>query len=66
MTKEKQNEGTQDGAGQTARPLRYVNPHYTIGGVPARDLTAEEAHKHRARIAAAQAASGVVIYREAP
>ena len=51
--------------GQEPKPLRYVNPHYTIGGVPARDLTADEAAKHGATIAAAQAASRVVIYQEA-
>ena len=50
--------------GQEQKPLRYVNPHYTIPGVPARDLTAEEAARHGATIAAVQAASRLVVYQE--
>ena len=62
----------QDGAGQDSAPdsgaqslpLRYVNAHYTIVGVPARDLSADEARRYGAKIAAVQAASSIMIYQE--
>ena len=44
--------------------LRYVNPHFTIPGVPARDLSAEEAAVYRTYIDEAQANSRVTIYEE--
>lgn len=39
---------------------------YTIIGVPARNLTPEEARRHIAAIRAAEAAHGVAIYDPAP
>ena len=60
--------GAETGAGEQAgvqvRPLRYVNTNYVITGVPARDLSADEAAKYGPTIAAAQAAGRVVIYQE--
>jgi hypothetical protein len=41
--------------------LRWLGTHSLIG-VPARDLTAEEADKHAAVIAAAEKAHGFALY----
>lgn len=56
--------GTDAVALAEARPLRYVNANYVITGVPARDLSADEARVYGATVAAVQAASGVIIYEE--
>lgn len=63
-TQEMAQDAVETESGVQALPLRYVNPNYTIVGVPGRDLSADEARRYGARIAAAQACSGVVIYQE--
>lgn len=44
--------------------LRYINPNYTIPGVPSRDLTVTEAQRLIGRITEAQTNSRVIIYQE--
>lgn len=48
-----------------ASGLRYVGDGEYIFGVPARDLTAEEAETYAAQIAATHAVTGRILYQEA-
>lgn len=64
MSRNRAQEGAEAAGDGQARPLRYVNPNYVITGVPARDLTADEARRFGPLIEAAQAAAGVLIYGE--
>lgn len=54
----------EEGTVQTAKPMRYADPNYTIPGVPARDLSAEEAARFAARIQEVQTNCNLVIYEE--
>jgi hypothetical protein len=49
----------------TAAPLRYVGEGEYIVGVPARDLSAEEALRYAAAIAEVEATTGRALYRAA-
>lgn len=46
-------------------PLRYVGDGEYIPGVPARDLTVEEAALYATRIGASEAATGRILYQKA-
>lgn len=51
----------------TAQPdagLRYIGDGEYIPGVPARDLTVEEAALYATRIGASEAATGRILYQE--
>jgi len=50
---------------KTASGLRYVGDGEYIFGVPARDLSAEEAEVHAVQIAATHAATGRILYQAA-
>ena len=47
---------------ETGPGLRYVGDGEWIPGVPARDLTAEEAEAHRERIEACERNTGRTLY----
>lgn len=61
-TTEATTEASNDTVTAQASPLRYVGDGEYIYGVPARNLSAEEAAMYGATIAATAAATGRVLY----